>query len=253
MTFETTAHIVTGAGSGIGAATARRLAEAGARVALIGRTRAKLEAVAAGMPEGSALVIAADVSDEAATKAAVAQAVASFGKLDGLVNNAGVADFGPIDALDRAAWDEIMAINVTGVFHVVQAALPALKASKGAIVNVASVSGTGGDWGLAAYNASKGAVVNFTRGLALELGREGVRVNAVAPSMTRTDMAEGLTSNPEMMKKLADRMPLGRPAEPEEIADPILFLLSPAARFVTGAILPVDGGVSASNGQPRFS
>lgn len=222
MDFEGRVHIVTGAGagSGIGAATARRLAESGARVALVGRTENKLADVAATMPKGASVPL--------------------------------VADFGPFDEVSAESFERIMAINVAGVFQATQAALGALRESKGAVVNVASVSGTGGDWGMAAYNASKGAVVNFTRSLALELGPAGVRVNAVAPSMTRTDMAEGPISNQETMKKLKDRMPLGRPAEPEEIADPILFLLSPLARFVTGAILPVDGGVSASNGQPRM-
>ena len=120
------------------------------------------------------------------------------------------------------------------------------------MVNVSSVSGLGGDWGLAYYNASKGAVGNLTRSLALEFGGRGVRVNAVNPSLTATDMSQGFVDNPDMLGKFMDRSPLGRAADPADIADVIVFLASEDARFVTGVNLPVDGGISASNGQPRM-
>jgi meso-butanediol dehydrogenase/(S,S)-butanediol dehydrogenase/diacetyl reductase len=251
MDFTGRGVLVTGAGTGIGAATVRALAAAGARVALVGRREEKLRETAEGLGE-AALVLPADVSDAAAIGAAVETAAETFGRLDGLVNNAAVAAPGTVETTDWETWAKIQDINVSGVFHACKAALPHLKASGGAIVNVASVSGIRGDWGLAAYDASKGAVVNLTRAMALDHARDGVRVNAVAPSLTVTDMTDGIRSRDALMEKFRDRLPMGRPAEPEEIADPILFLLSPAARFVSGAILPVDGGLSASNGQPRL-
>lgn len=117
---------------------------------------------------------------------------------------------------------------------------------------MSSVSGLGGDWGLSFYNASKGAVSNLTRAMAMELGAKGVRVNAVNPSLTLTDMTSGLSGNEQLMGKFADRIPLGRAARPEEVAAVIAFLASEDASFVNGVNLPVDGGVSASNGQPRL-
>jgi len=130
--------------------------------------------------------------------------------------------------------------------------LPHLLRTRGCIVNVASVSGLGGDWAMSAYNASKGAVVNLTRAMAMDYARDGVRVNSVCPSLTLTNMTRGLAKNEKLMKKFEERMPLGRIALPDDIALAILFLASDDARFITGANLPVDGGTSASNGQPRM-
>jgi len=148
-------------------------------------------------------------------------------------------------------WRKVMAVDVDGVFFCIRAALPHLLASKGSIVNVSSVSGLAGDWNMSFYNAAKGAVTNLTRSLALELGDKGVRVNAVNPSLTFTDLTRGVKDDAGLIAKFADRIPMGRGAEPEEIADVIAFLASHDARFVTGVNLPVDGGLSASNGQPR--
>ena len=130
--------------------------------------------------------------------------------------------------------------------------MPHLIASKSCIVNTASVSGLGGDWGMSLYDASKGAVVNLTRALALDHGREGVRVNAVCPTVTLTAMAGPIHESAAVMERLRDRIPLGRPAYPTEVAAAIAFLASDDAAFITGVNLPVDGGVSASNGHPRL-
>ncbi len=245
--------IVTGAGTGIGSATVSRFVRDGASVVLAGRRANKLAAASAGLPPERVLLQPTDVSDEAACAALVAAAVQRFGGLDILVNNAGTALFGSFMDTPADAWRALMATNVDGVIHCTRAAMPHLLARSGNIVNVSSVSGLGGDWGLSFYDASKAAVTNLTRALALEFGGRGVRVNAVNPSLTTTDMAGGIIGNPAMMAKFVDRIPLGRAAEPAEVADVIAFLASDDARFVTRVNLPVDGGLTASNGQPRLT
>ncbi len=245
--------IVTGAGSGIGEATAKRFANDGYKVVLNGRTEAKLQKVADAISKpDDVIIVAGDVASEADVERLINTTVEKFGRIDVVVNNAAIAVMGGIDDVSLEDWNKQMAINAGGVFLTIKKALPHLEKVKGNIVNVSSVSGIGGDWGLFSYNATKGAVSNVTRALALDLGAKGVRVNAVAPSLTRTDMTEGLTSDAEMMKKFEDRIPMGRPAEPEEIGDVIAFLAGHDARFVNGVVLPVDGGVNASNGQPRI-
>ncbi|RYX90514.1 MAG: SDR family oxidoreductase [Comamonadaceae bacterium] len=250
--FQDKVVIVTGAGSGIGAATARRFSEEGAAVVLAGRTREKLEAVAAALPPERTLVKVADVSKFRQVQALVDAAVKRFGGLHMMVSNAGVAPEGTVTEASLADWEEVMAINAGGVFHCARAAMPHLVRSKGCIVNTASVSGLGGDWSLGFYNASKGAIVNFTRALAMDHGKDGVRVNAVCPSLTYTPMTESVKRSKKQQAKFAERIPLGRGAEPHEIAAVIAFLASDDASFITGVNLPVDGGVTASNGQPAM-
>lgn len=250
---ETKTVIITGAGSGIGAATARRFSADGWNVVLNGRTKDKLDTVAGGLPGKRTLVVAGDVSNANDVSHLIAKTVERFGGIDCLVNNAGVAQIGEPGELSLSDFQMLMDINVTGIFNTVTAALPHLKASKGSIVNTSSVSGLGGDWHMFGYNTSKGAVSNMTRAMALDLGKHGVRVNAVAPSVTRTEMAEGIHSNESRMKMVRNRIPMQRAAEPEEVASVIAFLAGPDAGFVNGVILPVDGGLTASNGQPNFS
>ena len=244
--------IVTGAGSGIGAATARRFGQDGAAVVLCGRRENKLADVAARMDAGRTLAHSADVSKPDDVAALVEAAVNRFGRLDVLVNNAGVAVMGGFMDTPIEEWHRTMSIDVDGVVFATRAALPHLLKTRGNIVNVSSVSGLGGDWGLAFYNAAKGAVSNLTRSLALEFGSKGVRVNAVNPSLTMTEITEPFKEDAGLMAKFADRIPMGRAAEPEEVASVIVFLASDDAGFVTGVNLPVDGGLSASNGQPRI-
>lgn len=251
--FNDKVVIVTGAGSGIGAATARRFAAEGATVILAGRTQEKLDRVAASLPPGKAVVRVTDVSQQSEVEAMVDETVRRFGRLDVLVNNAGVAVEGKITDSSVDDWKKVMSTDLDGVYYGCRAAIPQLIITGGAIINVASVSGLGGDWALSIYNAAKGAVCNFTRALAMDHGRDGIRINAVCPSLTRTDMTEDMYQKPELMAKFAERIPLGRGAEPEEVADVIAFLASHDARFVNGVNLPVDGGLTASNGQPPMS
>lgn len=245
--------IVTGAGSGIGAATAKRFAKEGYKVVLNGRSKDKLDRVAAdiGKP-GATLVAAGDVASESDVAALVKATVDAFGRIDVLVNNAGMVVIGGIGQVSFEEWNRQMAVNAGGIFLTVKAALPYLEKTKGSVINVSSVSGLGGDWGLFSYNATKGAVSNVTKALAQELGAKGIRVNAVAPSLTRTDMTAGLMQDPGLVQKFIERIPLARIAEPEDVGDAIFLLASDDARFITGVVLPVDGGVNASNGQPKL-
>lgn len=242
--------IVTGAGTGIGAATVNRLVKDGATVVLVGRNRASLEAVAGGLSTDKVWICPTDVSDEKAVDDLVASVIRKFGHLDVLVNNAAIFLPGAAADVTTEEWRVIMAINLDGVFFAVRAALPHLIKQRGSIINVASASGLGADWNAAAYDAAKGAIVNFTRSVALDYGRAGIRVNSVCPSLIDTPMAAGVKANPELLSKFEERIPFGRIGQPEEVASVIAFLASDDASFVHGVNMPVDGGLSASNGQP---
>ena len=248
--FQGRVVIVTGAGSGMGEATARRFSRDGYAVVLAGRTAEKLERVARDLPPERTLTVEADVSEEAQCVFLVNMALERFGRIDVLVNNAGTHASGPLAEAKTEEWRRVMGTDLDGVFFLTRSAIPHLLATQGCIVNVSSVSGLGGDWNMSIYNAAKGAVTNFTRALALDLGPKGVRVNAVCPSLTVTDMTRDMLGDAALMAKFAERIPMGRPGEAEEVADVIAFLASHDARFVNGVNLPVDGGLSASNGQP---
>ncbi len=244
--------IVTGSSGGIGEGIARRFHAEGANVVINARNAEKCSEVAASLDPERTLVVAGDVSKSAFATEIVGATVEKFGALDTLVNNAGVGGATMMHDTDDDEIDRIIDINVKGVLYLCRAAIPHLRRSKGSIVNISSVSGTGGDSLLPVYNASKGAVTNLTRGLALQLGSVGVRVNAINPSITRSDMVDAITGNEALMKAFMQRVALGRIGEPEDIAAAAAFLASDDASFITGVNLPVDGGVSASNGQPNF-
>jgi len=257
--FKEKTVVVTGAGSGIGRATAIRFAEEGASVVLVGRTAETLEETAKELPQDRTwihtdnyLIITCDISVQSQVQEMVERAIDKFGKIDILINNAGKATQGKITDLSAEDWRSAIDVNLNGTFYVSQAAMPHLITSKGNIINISSLSGVGGDWNMAAYNAAKAGVTNLTRTLALDHGSDGVRVNAVNPSVTKTDMTTAIQDNESKTDKFLARCPLGRLAAPEDIAAAITFLASDDASMITGVNLPVDGGVSASNGQPQF-
>ena len=253
--FQGKVVIVTGGGSGIGAATARLFAAEGATVVIIGRTQAKLDQVVSGAPAGRTLIArVGDVSDEEGITGLVDAVAREHGRLDTLVNNAATCEpLGSVSDIDTAGWRRVMSTALDGVFFTSRAALPHLRAVGGSIVNVGSASGLGGDWGLAAYDAAKGAVTNLTNAMALDHGAEGVRVNAVHPSMISTDMTAGFLQSDAIVAAALNRVPLRRFGDPAEAASVIAFLASAAASYVNGAHIRVDGGLGASNGNPHIA
>lgn len=241
--------LVTGAGNGIGRAVARAFAEQGARVVGLGRHVETVADALSGFGEDRTLALRADVSVRADVEGAVAAAVERFGKLDVVVPNAAVYESTDLLDLSDEQWRLLQSVNVDGLFHVLQATVPHLKAARGNVVAVSSVSGMRGDWGQFAYNATKGAGVAMLQSLALDLGPDGVRVNMVAPAFTVTRITEGATRSPGFEDAIRNRVALGRPGQPDDIARAVLFLASPDAAYITGALLPVDGGTTAATGQ----
>jgi NAD(P)-dependent dehydrogenase (short-subunit alcohol dehydrogenase family) len=240
--------IVTGAGSGIGRATALRCAAAGARVACadLGFDGARETADAIVKAGGEALALEVDVTDEGACATMVADTLARWGALTTLVNAAGVRAEGRDPAPPRAEWQRVVDVNLTGTYLASRAAALALRtASGGAITNIASIYGLVGGSLSPAYAASKGGVVNLTRTMALELAPK-VRVNCVCPGVIETPMTAPLLKDPGWRDGMLRRHPMGRFGRPEEVAAAILYLASDEAAFVTGVALPVDGGYTAA-------
>ena len=250
MQLEGKVAIVTGAGRGIGRAIARRFAAAGARVVAAGRTAADGEETVALIARagGEARFIPTDVSQDAAVRALVAETVRAYGRLDVLVNNAGISGPGkPLDETSEAEWDRVIDTNLKGCYLGMRYAIPHLRAAGGgAIVNLSSVLAEHTLPGCTAYTASKAAIIGLTKATALEVGRDRIRVNCILPGSTDTPMMwEGLTAAERIAiePEVANAAPLGTVGRPEEIAEVALFLASDAARFMTGAAIPVDGGL----------
>jgi NAD(P)-dependent dehydrogenase (short-subunit alcohol dehydrogenase family) len=235
--------VVTGAARGIGLATTKLFLEDGWHVAMVDRDEAELQKASAEL-EGT-LPIVCDVSIPAKVREMVAEVLSQFGRMDALVNNAGVAFFQPLEETDFDCWRTTMATNLDGVFLCSQAAIPALKESRGAIVNIASISAVRASTLRVAYGTSKAAVVHLTKQLAVELGDHGVRVNCVSPGPVKTQLAAAVHS-PEIIKAYYDGIPLNRSATELDIAESIVFLCSSKASFITGQMIAVDGGFDAA-------
>jgi NAD(P)-dependent dehydrogenase (short-subunit alcohol dehydrogenase family) len=248
MSFANKVAIVTGASSGIGRAAALRFAESGASVVAVGRDKAALEGTIAEMKHGGAGAIAmvADVTGDTAPDDIVNTTVTRFGGIDVLVNAAGIIGFGATDATSDEDWDRMMNTNTRAPFRLMRAAFPHLKARKGAVVNVSSVNGRRVFPGLSAYNTSKGALDHLTRCAAIDWASHGVRVNAVNPGVTVTNLHRRAGLDEEkyaaFLARSKETHPLGRPGQVSEVAALIVFLASDDAEFITGETVAVDGG-----------
>ncbi len=243
QTLKQKTAIVTGAARGIGLATSTLLAADNWRVAMVDRDGEELDRAVTGVPE--AVAIHCDVSVPQQVQAMVADVSERFGGIDALVNNAGVADFGPLEETTFERWRTVMATNLDGVFLCTQQCLPHLIKNQGAVVNIASISGLRASTLRVAYGTSKAAVIHLTKQQAAELGKHGVRVNCVAPGPVRTKLAIAVHS-PEIIAAYHDAIPLNRYGTETEIADAIVYLCSDKASYVTGQVLSVDGGFDAT-------
>ncbi len=231
--------LVTGAARGIGLATTTLFIEQGWRVAMVDRDGEVLREAAAGLNEASAFVHDISVPDQVDDM--VQSVNRAFGRIDAVINNAGVADFGPIEKTDFARWRDVMATNLDGVFLVSQAVIPALRETRGALVNIASISGVRASTLRVAYGTSKAAVIHLTKQQAAELGEYGIRANCVCPGPVRTKLAMAVHT-PEIIAAYHDAIPLNRYGSEREIAEVITFLCSDKASYVTGQVIASDGG-----------
>jgi len=245
MFLEAQVAIVTGASRGIGRAVARELAAQGAAVVInyvnnaAAAAEIAAEIAAAG---GQALAVAADVSKEKEANALIDQTLKAFGRLDILVNNAGITRDALVLRMKTENWQEVLATNLNGAFYCARAALkPMLKQRRGRIINITSVVGLSGNPGQANYAAAKAGLIGFTKSVALEVADRGITVNAVAPGYITTDMTASLA--PEVQEKLLAAIPVKRLGQPEDVAGVVSFLASPAAGYLTGQVISVDGGM----------
>ncbi|MBD3646307.1 MAG: SDR family oxidoreductase [Pseudomonadales bacterium] len=252
-TLNNKGAIITGGASGIGAATARRFVEEGARV-IISDINADGEKVA---NELGCRFIPCDVADHEAVERMITEANTLLGeqgaKLDILFNNAGIGSFAETPDLPVEEWHRVIDIDLHSIFYGCRVAIPLMQqAGGGAIVNTASISGMFGDYAFSAYNAAKGAVINYTRSMALDHGKDNIRINALCPGIIHTGLTAGIEANPALLDHWESLIPLGPSGPAEEMANVVAFLVSDQASYITGAVIAADGGMTARTGQPNI-
>lgn len=248
--------VITGGASGIGAATAARFVEEGARVVLADVNEEAGRELAERLGSGVARFVACDVASSEAIAAMLDEATAFFEaagrRLDVLFNNAGIGSLSEVPELEPEAWQRVMDVDLNAVFHACRLAIPTMRAGGGgSIINTGSISGLFGDYGFAAYNAAKAAVINLSRTMALDHGKDGIRVNALCPGYIETPITAGIQADARLQAGFSD-VALGRGGRPEEMANVVVFLASDEASYVTGAAIVADGGRTAHTGQPNI-
>ncbi|MEY4483201.1 MAG: hypothetical protein RL693_653 [Verrucomicrobiota bacterium] len=247
------AAIVTGAASGIGAATAMLLAHEGAKVCIADIDDEKGGAVRDALPHDSAMYMNVDVGSDAGFAQLVDAVIERFGAIDILVNNVATGAMGRVVEVSTEDWLRVMNVTLHSVFRGSRAVIPGMIArGSGAIVNVASISGLAGDYGTTSYNTAKAGVINLTRNMGIDYAKDGVRVNAVCPGLVDTPATAVLNQMPHVLEAFRRSIPMGRLAQPIEIARAIAFLASDDASYITGTALVVDGGTTAWTGQPNM-
>jgi meso-butanediol dehydrogenase / (S,S)-butanediol dehydrogenase / diacetyl reductase len=236
--------IVTGGTNGIGAAIVARFSAEGGKVMI-----ADLQPPAE--TSDKVAFVKTDGTSAAEVAALVEATIKKWGRIDILVNNAGLGALAETPDMDEELWDKVFAINTKAIYLFCKYAIPVMRSHGGAIVNIASISGLAGDYGMGVYNASKGAVINYSRSLALDCARDGIRVNAVCPGLIETAMTALAVARPEDREVWLAPIPLGRMGQPAEIANVVAFLASDEASYMTGSIITADGGITAHTGQPN--
>jgi NAD(P)-dependent dehydrogenase (short-subunit alcohol dehydrogenase family) len=245
MRLDNKTAIITGGGSGIGLSCARTFAREGADVVLFGRRQDKLDQAAKEIGS-QALAVQGDITKIDDIERLVSQTIESFNKIDILINNAGVFEMGTLLDTQGDSWQKILDVNIKGVFQLTQAVLPKMLEQKsGSIVNISSILSTIGIAGTLAYSASKGALDQFNRVIAMEHAKDGIRSNSICPGMIETEMTEELRNDKSVITDILNAYPVGRFGLPQEVANACLFLASDEASFITGTVLPVDGGYTA--------